>query len=258
MNRQQKHSDIDSELLPMPDPMQTFWTMGCLASGLSVVSSWLVLVGLMAAGALPWLAWPYVALPITIWLVLLALPAFWISRRAGLAILEAIATTAEAWLARAGYSIDLNGDGYIGRQTNSVTITPPAMVRPLIVSSAAQGLRLLASDSPAAFDAPGLGQVVATPAPPPPKQWELPNGATVPESTLEKFIKGIFIKGLARGVWAGPDLLMERDQYEGCMALLESAGLLTGRRSGYSGRLTLDTAQQVREVLGLGQGGKDD
>jgi hypothetical protein len=257
MNRQPKHSELDSELMEL-DHKTIFPNSAIMSTVLTFIGCWAGLFAVMTAGWLRWQFWPYVTMPLLVWLVVLCWPWWRKARDISMGIMDAQIQTIEAWTARAGYSIDLNGDGQIGRQT--VTVIPPATVRPLIVSSAAQGLRLLASDAPAAFDAPGLDQVAATLDPPArrPKQWELPNGATVDESTLEKFIDGIFIKGLARGVWAGPDLLMERDQYEGCMALLESAGLLTGRRSGYSGRLTLDTAQQVREVLGLGQGGKDD
>jgi len=244
MNRTTKHSELDSELLPIDNPMGIFWSMGCLATGLSVVSSWLVLVGLMAAGVLPWLAWPYVALPITIWLVLLALPAFWISRRAGLAILEAIATTAEAWLARAGYSIDLNGDGYIGRHT--ITVDAPEVVRPVIVSSAAQGLRLLASDAPAAF----ADQELAAAAPPP-AVWELANGASIDQVTLEQFIDGCFIRGWSRGHWVGSGKPLTREQHDGLLSLFDQAGIIAGRGKGSPGKLTLHTAAAIKAKLRL-------
>lgn len=254
MNRLPKHSELDSELMPIDNPMGVFWAMGCLSSALVVVSVWLGLLAAMAGG---WLAvsWPpFVVGPVVGWLALLGLPALYASRRAALAILNAIAATAEAWLARAGFSIDLNGDGYTGWQnTAAPVIEPPAEVRPLIVSQAAQGVRLLASDAPAGLPVPETLDTEQPTAPPPPrpKVWTMPNGAKVPEATICAFVDGIFTKGTSRAAWVGKGKPLDRETHEALLGLLERVGLLVDRKQGNAGRLTVHTAAAARALLKL-------
>lgn len=255
MNRLPKHSELDSELMPIDNPMGVFWAMGCLSSGLVVVSVWL---GLLAAIAAGWLSitWPpFVWGPVVGWLALLGLPALYASRRAALGVLNAIAATAEAWLARAGYSIDLNGDGYTGWQSAAPVIEPPAEIRPLIVSAAPQGVRLLAQDAPAAGPLPETideAGPVNKPAPPPrPKVWTMPNGAKVPEATVCAFVDGIFTKGTSRAAWVGKGKPLDRETHEALLGLLERVGLLVDRKQGNAGRLTVHTAAAARALLKL-------
>lgn len=256
MNRLPKHSEIDAELMPIDNPMGVFWAMGCLSTGLVVVSVWLGLLAAMAAG---WLAvtWPpFVVGPVVGWLVLLGLPALIAARRAALGVLNAIAATAEAWLARAGFSIDLNGDGYTGWQdvTPPPVIEPPAEVRPLIVSAAPQGVRLLASDAPAGLPVPEtLVNTEQTTAPPPPrpKVWTLPNGAKVPEAMVCAFVDGVWgDRGLSRAKWVEAGIV-DRDTFDALMGLLVTAGLVQGRGKGQAGKLAVHSPQAARAVLKL-------
>ncbi len=244
-----KHADNDSELLNLPNPMALFWQLGALATGLIIISTWAGLVGAMAAGWLAWQFWPFIAGPIAAWLVLLALPVLFHARRGAIAVIQALATTAEAWLARAGYSIDLNQDGYIGpTQAHTITVEPPEIVRPLIVTQAAQGLKLLASDAPSLFD---TEQATAPVSPPPPvKVWELPNGANITQTALEDFIDKMFLQGWGRAYWVKAGKL-DRNQHDGVLTLLEQAGVLTGRGKGTAGKLTLHTPQAVKAKLRL-------
>ena len=121
-----RHQDIDSQLWPALNeynPIVMAAKLGCYASIMIVFISWLVLFGTMAAGWIEWAAWPYVVLPIGVWLGLLGLPILWKLRKGSLMILSAIVKTAEAWLARAGYSVDLNKDGYYGH-VREMQVTP--------------------------------------------------------------------------------------------------------------------------------------
>ena len=233
-----KQTDLDSQIAELDNPMALFWHLAALSTGLIVVVTWLALVGAMAAGWLGWSGWLFITAPIVAWLLLLGLPVLWHTRRGAVAIVAMLAKTAEAWLARAGYSIDLNRDGYIGwQEAQPLPIDPPERVRPLLVSTVApQGVKLLASDSPNPFDGPA-----SDPAPTParPKLWTLPNGATLPQSAIEQFIDGIFVRGWSRSAWVGSGKALEREQYEGLISLLEQTGILVDRRPGAAARSML-------------------
>jgi hypothetical protein len=245
-----KQSDLDSQIAEIDSPMALFWQLAALSTGLIVVIVWLALIGAMAAGWLAWSGWLFITAPIAVWLCVLALPVLYHAQRGAVAIVAMLAKTAEAWLARAGYSIDLNRDGYIGwQEAQPLPIAPPERVRPLLVKSyAVQGVQLLASDTPNPFDGPA-----SDPAPTParPKLWTLPNGATLPQSAIEQFIDGIFVRGWSRSSWVGRGKALEREQYEGLISLLEQTGILVDRKAGAAGRLAIHTAAAARSMLRL-------
>jgi len=250
-NKLVKHSDLDAMLWPGVDqnPVGLMVKLGCMASALLLVISWVALVIAMGGGIIEWAGWPFVALPLFLWLVLLALPAFLSARRGALAVLDAIAKTAEAWLARAGYSVDLNGDGHIGHKKIEIEPVRDKVSRPIRWNNG-DGTRLLASDVPTQSP-PGPGPAAA---PITRRLWELPNGARCPVETVCRFVDGIFIRGWSRETWVPKR--MGRETYEGLITLLEAGNILEGRKAGYAGRLTVATAGEARRVLGL-PGGDD-
>ena len=79
-----------------------------------------------------------------------------------LPILDSLAMTAEAWLARAGYSVDLNNDGHIGH-TGPVTIEPVRenLIEPITLNGPS-GTKLLANEQTDVL------QAAEPEAPPPP------------------------------------------------------------------------------------------
>lgn len=252
MNRQPKHSEIDSELLTLPPGL--FWNAVILATILIFVVVWALLFAAMSAGWLGWVFWPYVTVPLIIWVALFALQLLGRARTIALGHMDAQIETIEAWTARAGYSIDLNGDGYIGRHI--ITVDQPEVVRPLIVSAAPQGLRLLASDAATPFDPPGIDPAPVTTAattPPParPRVWTMVDGTEIPEATVAAFVDGIFgERGLTRAKWVDTGAI-ERPHFEAILALLVQVGIVTGRKPGQAGRLTVDSAQAARAMLKL-------
>lgn len=188
--------------------------------------------------------------PVAVWLVVLALPVLFHARRGAVAVVAALASTAEAWLARAGYSIDLNNDGYIGwREAKAVPLRSTETIRPVLVNSVAQqGVKMLASNQNTPFNGP----TEAAPADDY-QLWILPNGMKVPQGTVEQFVDGVFVRGLSRGLWVGPSLPLERDQYDGLIELLASTGLLVDRKAGTTGRLAVHTPEAARAHLKLPQ-----
>jgi len=243
MSKLVKHSDLDAALWPGVDqnPVGLMVKLGCMASGLLLVISWVILVIAMGGGVIEWAGWPFVALPLFLWLVLLAGPAFFSARRGALAVLDAIAATAEAWLARAGYSIDINGDGRIGHEEIEIEPVKTEVSRPIRWNNG-DGTRLLASDVPTQAD-PGPAAPLTR------RLWELPNGARCPVETVCQFVDGIFIRGWSRETWVPKRI--DRDTYEGLITLLEAGNILEGRKAGYAGRLTLANSGEARRVLGL-------
>jgi len=243
-----KHLD-DRKLMIEPAgadaPLRAALRLGCLASVMLAVLTDLGLFALMVAGELPWLFWPYLAAPAALWVLLLGIPVFFKSRHGALAILEALVMTAEAYLARAGYVIDLNRDGAIGHV--KLEIRPPQVteVRPILLN--APGARIMPLDV-------GPGEPIEEEdAIPERKIWHCPGDIRVDQETLETFVDGIFKRGLSRGRWVGEDL--ERETYDGLVALLENARLIEGRKPGHSGKLTVRSASQARAVLGLPRAG---
>ncbi len=246
-----KHQDLDTTLWPGIDksPVGLFAQLGCLATALLFIISWLILFSAMAAGWVEWNLWPYVIVPIALWLILLAGPAFFSARRGTLAILDAVTMTAEAWLARAGYSVDLNNDGYIGQ----VEVKP---VQTDIIDSpvwnSPRGTKLLAQNTPtpALNKAPEDEETTALPYPViERKLWKLPNNIRCPQETLEEFVDGIFLQGWGRGDWVPKTI--DRDTYDGLIALIENVKILEDRKKGFKGRLAVRNARQARMVLNL-------
>lgn len=246
---------------PTADPVYLVRSLGCYASVLLLVLSWVGTVAVIA-----WQGWrltwvPFVVIPAVAWVGLLALPMFIKFRAGALTTLDAMVKTSEAYLARAGWSVDINSDGRIGHHV-PVVQPPVEEYRPLIVNGRVRDEVHKSLPAPvypdAAKDHVGGGDRL-DPAPDrggDPDQvkvkiWHLPNRERIEQGELEQFIDGAFVKGLARGQWVGPGRLMTRPQYDGCMALLQEAKLIDGRQSGHPGRLTVRTAQQARRVLDL-------
>lgn len=252
MSKLLRQADLDSQILQIDNPFGLALRLGCLATGLIAIIAWLALFGAMVAGLLPWAAWPYIAGPIAGWVALLGLPALLKARRGALATLDALATTAEAWLARAGYSIDLNNDGYIGHvSTAQIEPVKTEVVTPAVWSSPG-GVKLLAKDVPAI---PAIAQQQATapePSPLPARRlWELPGGIKAPEETIREFVERIFIIGWGRGEWVGAGKPLEREVYDALLNLLVQAQIIEGRKAGHAGKLTVDDPQTALQVLGL-------
>jgi hypothetical protein len=242
----QKQLDADTELLTIDSPLSVFWHLAALATGLIVISTWLALLAAMVAGWLGWQSWLFCTAPVAVWLVVLALPVLFHARRGAVAVVAALASTAEAWLARAGYSIDLNNDGYIGWKDVSPTALPlpsAEIIRPVLVGG---NYSLIESDAPAAFPSPAAPATA-------PQIWLLPNGVKLPQGTVESFVDGVFIRGLSRDVWVGPKLPLAREQYDGLVDLLAQTGLLIGRTAGTTGRLAVHTPEAARAHLKLSQ-----
>ncbi|MHC4619871.1 MAG: hypothetical protein ACYTEQ_19165 [Planctomycetota bacterium] len=257
----------DRNLLIKPgdaiEPLSLAWRLGCWASALLVVLSWAGLSAVMVAGLTPWAAWPFVALPATLWTLFIILPAFWKMRKGMVKLLDSIVQTAEAYLSRAGWVVDLNSDGVIGHiQPVSQATTD---VRPIIFKG--RGLIEEHRESPRALPAPvqdgamadatinGVGGADGLPLaenepPERVKIWHLPNQAKVHEEVLQDFVDGIFTAGLSRGYWVGGGH-MEREQYEGSIQLLELSSIISGRKKGHAGKLNVRNAGQVRRVLDL-------
>jgi hypothetical protein len=254
-NKLPSQRDIDSEILRLDNPMALFWWLTLVASLLIFVVSWLVLFVVMVAGWFTWSFWPFVALPVLLWLILLALPALFHARRGALAILDALATSAEAWLARAGYSVDLNRDGYIGH-VQPVAMEPVTEVRPMLVHTVGtQGMKLVNSDAKLhpelVSDAAGVPSEPETRLQLQRQVWTLPSGLKVPQETVEQFVDGVFVKGWSRSAWVGKGKPLDRDTYDGLIELLEQVGLLTGRKPGHAGKLAVRTTRAARGVLKL-------
>jgi hypothetical protein len=250
--------DIDSQILDLPEPMRLFWGLVLVMTIFIFAGSFLALCGAMSAGFVAWAVWPYVALPMALWAVLLALPVIWLARRGALSILEALAMTAEAWMARAGYSVDLNNDGYIGT-VQPQPLLPEAIeeIRPIIVRNGES--RLLALQQTTIPEIAGglkaQGDEPQTRLQMRRRVWELPKldrlqaPLKVPQETLEDFIDGIFTNGIGRDNWVTKK--MDRDTYDSLIALLELYRLLAGRKPGSAGKLTVTSSRRARMVLGL-------
>lgn len=253
MSKLTKHSDIDAELWPglNVNPFGLFWRLGCVASAMIFLITWLGLIVVALSGWLKIAPWYFVALPIIIWLGLIALPIFLKSRRGALGILDAIVQTAEAWMARAGFSVDINNDGRIGHY--QPVIQPPIIEehRPIPFRVAGQA-KLLAHQVEAG---PGVAEAEAEPETPAPAitrhVWTLPNGAKVDQAQFEEFSDRLSIVGLNRAEWVGKNKPFEREQFEGLVTLLEQAGVIEGRKKGHVGKLVIKRADHRRRVLGL-------
>lgn len=253
-NKLPRHRDLDSELwLDHVHPFGLAWRLGCIASVLTVVVSWLVLIGLGATGWVELAFWHFITLPISAWLVLLAVPVLIKTRRGALRTFDAIALSAEAFLARAGYSIDLNNDSYIGH-VQPVQIEPPqtTVITPAVWSGPG-GTKLLANQAAAIPDVAAQATEAHPPAPPPIRRlWDLPGGVKCPEETVINFVERIFIIGWGRGEWVGPGKSLEREVYDALLNLLVQSQIIEGRKAGTAGRLTIDDPATAKRILGLG------
>jgi predicted DNA-binding transcriptional regulator len=222
-----------------------------------ILIAWLVLFGLMAGRLIDWQFWPFVWLPIAIWLVALGIPATWKTRDIALGILDSLAKTIEAWLSRAGYSVDLNQDGYIGYVNPQEIIPEPIEeVRPILVN----GMPRLLSQQQESIRP--IAETATEPEPETRLQvrrriWELPkldrlsSPLKVPQETLEDFLEGIFARGWARKEWVGKGQSLDRDTYDSLIALIEQARILIDRKPGSAGRLSINRVSRARIILGL-------
>lgn len=246
-----KQSDVDSQIMEMVDPFGLALRLGCLASALIVFMAWLGLFGLMITGLIDWACWPFIAVPIVGWLILLGFPALFKARRGALATLDALATTAEAWLARAGYSIDLNSDGYIGMVAAPQIEPVKTEVRTPAIYSGPGGVKLLAKDAPTI--PPVADQPTEEEPTPPPTRvlWDLPGGVKCPQETVKNFVERIFIIGWGRGEWVGAGKPLDRETYDALVNLLVQAQIIEGRKAGYNGKLTIESAETALELLNL-------
>jgi hypothetical protein len=232
-------------------PLALAGWLGCIASGLLVVIAWLALLALMTSSVLEWQAWPYVAGPVALWVLVLALPALLAARRGALATLNALAMTAEAWLARAGYSVDLNQDARIGFYQPQITPVQIEEKRPIPLTTIKGQALLLASDQPAAAPLAEQAQEQEQDPPPVTRQiWSLPNGARVEQAALEDFSDRLSLVGWDRGEWVKAGRF-DREQYDGLMLMLDQGGIIEGRKKGSKGKLVVKRADQRRRVLGL-------
>lgn len=257
MAKEQAHSTMDAELM---EPGQSAFTLalylGCFASFLLVVITWLALLALMTADVLEWQGWLFVAGPVVSWVLLLAGPAMVKARRGALATLDAIAGTAEAYLARAGWSIDLNNDGYVGHYRPQVNPPQVETHTPALYTVNGQA-RLLALQAALAVqnaDTDAMAAEAEQEASPPRMVrhvWELPNGAKVEQAALEDFSDRLSLVGWNRKEWVGGRKPFDRQQYDGLMLLMDQAGIIEGRGKGSAGQLVVKRAAERRRVLGL-------
>jgi len=253
-----RHQDLDSSVL---EPKQFVWgpffvalTMGCagtftlaliLTSGVSLV------IGQF--------------LPLWIWgLVILVLVGIEVtvltfkSRMVWTRYLDTMLMSLEAWLQRAGHSVDLNKDGRIGYWQVIDEPAEPQRAIPLTANGATQ--MLLASDVPAitteveatesGADLPNL----KTPEPVLHKceVLRLPNGKAIPTESVGEFVTGIVDQGLSRSYWVDKGQRLEREEYDGMIMLLDQAGLIEGRKKGFAGKLTTRNPARIRAKIGLG------
>lgn len=244
-----KQADVDSQIMEIDSPFDLALRLGCLASGLIVFMSWLGLFGLMSTGLIEWAGWPFIAVPIVGWVALLGFPALLKARRGALSILDALAMTAEAWLARAGYSVDLNSDGYIG-MIQAPQIEPvKTEIRTPAVYSGPNGVKLLAQDTPTIT--PVADQPAEATPPPTRVLWDLPGGVKCPQETVKNFVERIFIIGWGRGEWVGAGKPLDRETYDALVNLLVQAQIVEGRKAGYNGKLTISDPQTALKLLNL-------
>jgi hypothetical protein len=248
-NKLPRQQDVDSQIMELGNPLGLALQLSVLATVLIVFMSWLSLFGLMIIGLVEWAAWPFIAVPIAGWMSLLGLPAFLKARRGALATLDALATTAEAWLARAGYSIDLNSDGYIGAVQAPMIDPVKTEVHTPMVYAGPGGVKLLALDAPTI--PPVADQPAEEDTPPTRVLWDLPGGVRCPVETVRNFVERIFIVGWGRGEWVGAGKPLDRETYDALLNLLSQAQIIEGRKAGHAGRLTIDDPQTALKVLNL-------
>lgn len=262
MSKQNEFHPIDDrELMVSPgrafEPVYLIRAFGCFSSLLLVLLSWVTTAAVMVWQSWPLALWPFLAVPAALWVSLLAVPAFVKMRRGLMTTLDAIVKTSEAYLARAGWSVDINSDGFIGHH---VPVIQPAIqdVRPIVLNAGDQ-TRIVRDALPAPVLADEatdhVGGADRLPVPEQPEQpervkvWHLPNGERCHQSDLEQFVDGVFTLGWSRGVWLQKG--MRREVYEGCVALLEQGRVITDRKPGFAGRLNCRTPRQARQVLDL-------
>jgi hypothetical protein len=241
----------DRQLIISPDtgraPLGLALWLGCAASILLVLLSWAGLAALFAWQGWPFTAWPFVTGPLVLWLALLIAPAFLKTRAGALGMLDAIVRTAEAYLQRAGWSIDLNKDGAIGHVQPVQQATQD--VRPIIMTAGPNVKMIPDQAADHVGGADGLPLYEQLGPSERLKVWHLPNGEKIGEDELTAFVDGIFGQGWNRDTWTGQG--MRREVYDGCLALLEQARIIEGRKKGFAGRLNCRNASQARRVLNL-------
>jgi hypothetical protein len=217
--------------------MGLFWTVTWAATLFIVLSVWVALIGLMAAGWLAFNGWLFVWVPTLALAGVLLIPTALMLSKISWAILNMMAMTVEAWAARAGFSIDINRDGYIGYYD----VAPPRIetIEPIAWNSPA-GTKLLAKDAP---DAIGVDPSTFPPAeevdntPTKRRLVVLPNGVRVPAETIREVVKQMYEKRrvLGRGYWVPKHL--DRETFDGVMRLLSQARVVVRRGQGHAGKL---------------------
>jgi hypothetical protein len=254
MKKLPRHQDVDSKILDVDKPMGLFWTVTLAGALFIILSAWGALVGLWAAGWIAFNGWHYLWLPMLALAGFLLIPTAFMLSKISWSILNMMAMTVEAWAARAGYSIDINRDGHIGYYE----VGPPLIeeVAPPVTWNSPQGTKLLAKD---ADNVIGAASADLDPAEvvddTPPRRRLIALGkpgkeVMVPAETIEQVMVEIVEAGkvLGRKNWVPKRL--ERDVFDGIMALLVRGRIITGRGKGSAGKLAVTDLNHARRILG--------
>jgi hypothetical protein len=254
MNKLPKHQDVDSRILDIDRPMGLFWVVTLAGALFIVLSAWVGLIGLWAAGWIAFNGWHYIWVPMLSLSGILLVPTAIMLSKISWSILNMMAMTVEAWAARAGYSIDINRDGHIGYYE----VAPPLIeeVPTPVTWNSPQGTKLLAKDTPVAIARPSaFDQAEEEPDDTPVKRRVIALGkpgkrVMVPAETIEEVVVEMIEAGevLPRGHWVPKRL--EREVFDEIIALLCRGKLIVGRKRGFKGNLAVTDIDRARLVLG--------
>jgi hypothetical protein len=253
MSKLPRHEDVDSKILNVDKPMGLFWTVTLAAALFIVLSAWVGLIGLYAAGLLSFNIWHYVWVPLLALAGVLLVPTALMLSKISWSILNMMAMTVEAWAARAGFSIDINRDGHIGYYE---VLPPPAPeLREPIAWNTQRGTRLLAKDTPAIVRPSAFDQAEEEPDDTPIKRRLIALGkrgkrVMVPAETIEQVAVEMIEAGkvLPRGHWVPKRL--EREVFDEIIKLLERGKIIIDRKKGFVGKLAVTDIDHARLVLG--------
>lgn len=241
------------ELLVRPGPGQepayVARQMGCYATLILPILTTLGLAALFLWLELPiTMAWLFLAVPASLWVLLLGLPLFYKFRTGSLMAIDSQLATFEAYMSRAGLAIDLNQDGRVGHYTPEVNPVQVEEYRPITLNVKGQQkyMSLPAPMADAATNRVGGSEPIKH------TTWLLPNKERCTVDQLVYFVQHIFVQGWSRDVWVGngPNLY-PRDVYDGLCQQLEQGNILEGRKQGSKGKLLVETPQEALETLGL-------
>jgi hypothetical protein len=249
MSKLPRHQDVDPKILDVDRPMGLFWTVTLAAALFIVLSAWVGLVGLAAAGWLDFNIWHYIWVPMLGLSGVLFIPTALMLSKISWSILNMMAMTVEAWAARAGFSIDINRDGYIGYYD----MAPPPRIETIepIAWNTAGGTKLLAKDAPSAIEVdPAAFPQAEDDTPAHRRLIMLPNGVRVPAETIREVVVKLCEAGkvLGRNYWVPKHL--DRETFDGVMTLLSRARIVVGRGQGHAGKLAIKDCD--RALLSLG------